>query len=111
MTVRHLGVFLDDPVDVPTAVVDFDAVQVGLADPSCVKQHMEPKQTRFEHQWEIAEVYSFVTYASMWAELMEWVNREEWTSNAGPQTLFFAVVAWLRRRRVLWPGVGALRDE
>ena len=55
MTVRHLSAFLDDPVDVPTAVVDFVAVQVGVADPSCVKRYVERKQTRFEHRWAIAD--------------------------------------------------------
>ena len=78
VTVRHLGAFLDDPVDVPTAVVDFVAVQVGVADPSCVKRYVERKQTRFEYQWEIA-VYGFVTYASMETELLEWVDRQAWT--------------------------------
>ncbi|WP_354236953.1 Tn3 family transposase [Arthrobacter sp. UYEF3] len=111
VTVRHLGAFLDDPLDVPTAVVDFVAVQVGVADPSCVKRYVERKQTRFEHQWEIAEVYGFVTYASMETELLEWVDRQAWTSDVGPKTLFFAAVAWLRGRRVLLPGVSTLRDQ
>jgi hypothetical protein len=55
VTVRFLGAFLDDPLDVPTAVVDFVAGQVGVSDPSCVKRYVERKQTRFEHQWAIAD--------------------------------------------------------
>ncbi|WP_248761245.1 Tn3 family transposase [Pseudarthrobacter sp. SSS035] len=111
VTVRHLGAFLDDPLDVPTAVVDFVAGQVGVADPSSVKRYMERKQTRFEHQWEIAEVCGFVTYASMEAELLEWVDQQAWTSDTGPKTLFYAAVAWLRGHRVLLPGVSTLRDQ
>ena len=56
MTVRHLGTFLEDPLDVPTTVVDYVAGQVGVADPSCVKGYLERRPTRFEHQAEIAEV-------------------------------------------------------
>ncbi|MET3923807.1 hypothetical protein ABIB26_004774 [Arthrobacter sp. UYEF20] len=97
-------------MDVPTAVVDFVAVQVVVHAP-CVKRYVERKQTRFEHQWEIAEVYGFVTYASMETELLAWVDRQAWTSDAGPKTLFFAAVARLRGRRVLLPGVSTLRDQ
>ncbi|CAJ62319.1 putative Transposase TnpA [Frankia alni ACN14a] len=35
VTVRWVGMFLEDPLDVPTAVLDFMAEQLGVADPSC----------------------------------------------------------------------------
>ena len=111
VTVRHLGAFLDDPVDVPTAVVDFVAAQVGVADPSCLKKYVGREKTRFEHQWEIAEVYGFASYSSAEKELLEWVDRQAWTSDAGPKTLFYAAVAWLRGHRVLLPGLSTLRDQ
>jgi hypothetical protein len=31
-------------------VVDYVAEQVGAADPSCLKQYVERRATRFEHQ-------------------------------------------------------------
>lgn len=111
VTVRHLGAFLDDPLDVPTAVIDFVAEQVGVSDPSSVKRYLERKQTRFEHQWEITQVYGFLPYSSMEAELLAWVDHQAWTSDAGPKTLFYAAVAWLRGNRVLLPGVSTLRDQ
>ena len=40
MTVRSLGTFLTDPLDVPMSVLDFVAEQLGIADPSCVKAYM-----------------------------------------------------------------------
>jgi hypothetical protein len=40
-TVRHLGRFLPDVLDVPAVVVDYVAEQVGAADPSCLKQYVE----------------------------------------------------------------------
>jgi hypothetical protein len=59
VTVRHLGRFLEDPLDVPTVVVDYVAPQVDVADPSCVKAYLDRKQTRYDHQDEICEVYRY----------------------------------------------------
>src|SRR4051812_1110901 len=56
VTVRYLGVFLENPIDVPSAVLDFVADQLGIADPSCVKAYTERRNTRFEHAWEITRV-------------------------------------------------------
>jgi hypothetical protein len=64
VTVRHVGPFLADPVDVPTAVADNVAVQVEVAHPSCVKRYLECRPTRFEHRAEIAEVYGYSSFAS-----------------------------------------------
>src|SRR4051812_39544700 len=41
VTVRWVGTFLEDPLEVPTAVLDFVAEQLGIADPSCVKKYTE----------------------------------------------------------------------
>ena len=37
-TVRFLGTFPDDPLDVPSVVLDELAGQLVIADPSCVKR-------------------------------------------------------------------------
>lgn len=37
MTVRHLGIFLEDALEVAATVVDCVAGQVGVVDPPCVK--------------------------------------------------------------------------
>src|SRR5260370_40923412 len=42
VTVRWLGTFLEDPLDVPGGVLDFVAgQQLGMADPSKVKRYTE----------------------------------------------------------------------
>lgn len=41
VTVRWLGTFLTDPLDVPLAVLDYVAAQVEVQDPSCVKRYTE----------------------------------------------------------------------
>ncbi|MEA2589343.1 MAG: hypothetical protein QOH66_2270 [Actinomycetota bacterium] len=57
VTLRYIGTFLADPLDVPTEVVDYLAEQLGISDPSCLKAYMGREKTRFEHQWEIAREY------------------------------------------------------
>ena len=108
MTVRHLGRFLPDVLDVPAVMVDYVAEQVGAADPSCLKQYVERRATRFEHQAEIVTVYGYVSFATARDELAGWLDDLARTSGDGPRALFYAAVAWLRQRQVLLPGVTTL---
>ncbi|GAA0451525.1 transposase [Actinoplanes capillaceus] len=111
VTVRHLGRFLEDPLDVPSVVVDYVASQIGVADPSCVKAYLERKPTRFEHQAEICEVYGYRRYAAVKESLLAWVGDQSWATGDGPKALFYSAVARLRAERVLLPGVTTLRDD
>ena len=71
VTVRHVGAFLGDPLDVPLVVLDYVAAQLGVADPSCVKRYTERDKTRLEHQREIAEVDGCSSFASAEAGLVQ----------------------------------------
>jgi hypothetical protein len=57
VTLRWLGTFLEDPLDVPGAVLDFVADQLDIADPSQVKRCTERRETPFDHQGDIRRVY------------------------------------------------------
>ena len=57
VTVRWLGTFLQDPLEMPAMVADFVAAQLEVADPSQVKRYTGRTKTRFDHQWEIRQVY------------------------------------------------------
>src|SRR5699024_12747364 len=48
-TVRYLGTFLSDPLEAPTAVVDFLAAQLEITDASCVKAYGQRSATQWEH--------------------------------------------------------------
>jgi hypothetical protein len=111
VTVRFLGTFLDDPLDVPNAVVDHVAAQVRVADPSCVKAYLERKQTRYDHQDEICAVYGYTGYPQGKDRLLAWVDDQAWATGDGPKTLFYSAVARLRAERVLLPGVTTLHDD
>ncbi|MBA2897786.1 hypothetical protein HNR30_009192 [Nonomuraea soli] len=58
-TVRHKGLFLEDPLEVPWPVVDYLAEQLGIGDPSQVKRYGERSKTAYEHAWMIRDVYGF----------------------------------------------------
>ncbi|MGH3409528.1 MAG: DUF4158 domain-containing protein [Streptosporangiaceae bacterium] len=111
VTVRHLGRFLEDPLDVPAVVVDYVASQVGVADSSCVKAYPDRKPTRFEHQAEICAVYGYSPYTGAKDRLLAWVGDQAWATGDGPKALFCSAIARLRAERVLLPGVTTLRDD
>jgi len=108
VTVRWLGTFLEDPLDVPGAVLDFVAGQLGISDPSQVKKYTERAKTRFDHQREIRRACGLREFAEAEADLAGWVAARSWTSGDGPKAIFLDAVAWLRERKVLLPGVSTL---
>jgi len=110
VTVRHVGRFLANPLDVPTPVVDYLASQLQVDDASRVKRYLERRNTRYEHQAEIAELYGYRDFSAAEAEFRRWLDDQAWTTGDGPKALFYASVAWLRQQRVLLPGVSTLAE-
>jgi hypothetical protein len=107
-TVRSLGLFLADPLDVPSVVLEYLADQLTVSDPSCVKRYTERRATRFEHAEEIRGVLGLRDFAEAEPELTAWVDARGWTTGDGPKAIFTDAVAWLLDRRVLLPGVTTL---
>ena len=108
VTVRWLGTFLEDPLDVPGEVLDFVAGQLSIADPAVVKRYTERVKTKSDHQQEIRRKYGPRDFADAEAELAEWVAARAWTSGDGPKAIFLDAMTWLRERKVLLPGVTTL---
>jgi hypothetical protein len=73
VTVRRLGTFLEDPLDVPGAVLEFVAEQLGVEDPSQVKRYTERRPTPFDHQREIRRAYEWKDFVSVEEEFAAWV--------------------------------------
>ncbi|MEV6332663.1 Tn3 family transposase [Streptomyces sp. NPDC051909] len=107
-TVRYLGVFLDDPSDIPAEVADYLAEQLGIEDPSVLKAYGERENTRLDHVRELRRLLEYREFAEIEPEVRAWVDARAWTTGEGPKALFDAVVGWLRERRVLLPGVTTL---
>ena len=93
-TVRFVGRFLGDPLDVPSVVVDELADQLAIADPSCVKRYVERSNTRWEHRREICAVDGWRDFGSVREELTRWIDHRAWTTGSGPRR------AWLVARRL-----------
>ena len=51
-TVRYLGVFLPDPLDVPDSVTGYLAGQLEISDPGCVQGSVRPGLAWFVPGWE-----------------------------------------------------------
>jgi len=107
-TVRYLGTFLPDPLEVPAVVLDRLAGQLQIADPSCVKRYAERRTTPFEHRDEIKAAYGLREFSEAEAEFAQWVRSRAWNTGQGPKTMFTDGVQWLRANAVLLPGVTTL---
>ena len=109
-TVRAVGRFLEDPLQVPWPAVEFVAEQLDIADASCVKGYLERPKTAYEHAWEIAERHGYRSFEELSAdvEFGRFLEGRAWTHAEGPVALFEQSVGWLRRHRVLLPGVTVL---
>ena len=107
-TVRSLGVFLADPLEVPGVVLDYLASQLEIADASCVARYVERRTTRFEHTEEIKQARGLRDFAEVARELEDWVDARSWTTGDGPKAIFNDAIGWLFERGVLLPGVTTL---
>ncbi|MFJ7271998.1 Tn3 family transposase [Streptomyces sp. NPDC099050] len=112
-TVRYVGLFLEDPLVVPWPVVEHLTAQLGIEDPSCVKRYTERPKTAYEHAWEIRDAYGYHPYDDPeWGrKFRTFLHGRAWTHAEGPVALFNQAVGWLRRNRVLLPGVSVLARQ
>lgn len=83
VTVRWLGTFLEDPLDVPVVVRDFVAGQLGIDAPGQLAGYAARRATRFEHQWEIRRAFGWRDFADVEGAFVEWVAARSWTSGMG----------------------------
>lgn len=108
-TVRFLGAFLSDSLDVPRGVVDYLAAQLKITDPLVVKKYPQRAPTVHGHAREIRTAYGYRDLAGeLTEELTLFVYSRAWTYGEGLAVLFDHATAWLRRERVLLPGVSVL---
>ncbi len=107
-TVRSLGLFLADPLEVPGVVLEYLASQLEIEDASCVARYVERRTTRFEHAEEIKRARGLRDFAEVTRELEDWVDARAWTTGDGPKAIFNDAIGWLFERGVLLPGVTTL---
>ena len=108
-TVRFLGTFLDDPVDVPAGVAKDMARQLGIADPACLAQYREGG-VRWQHAREIRAGFGYREFTDPHVRfrLTRWLYALCWTGTDRPSVLFDRATVWLVTEKVLLPGASAL---
>jgi len=109
-TVRFLGTFLPNPIDVPPGVLSYVAQQLHITPAACLPRYMERKQTHHAHSAEIQQVYQYWEFHELpWRfRFSRWLYTRTWFSNERPSHLFELTTDWLLERKVLLPGLSTL---
>lgn len=97
----------------PWEAVEYLAGQLGIADASCVKRYPERRSTVYEHAAEIQKRFKYRDFTNRkWGrEFRGFLYGRAWTHAEGPAALFNHAVTWLRKNRVLLPGVSVLARQ
>ncbi len=109
-TVRFLGTFLPDPIDVPPCVVSYVSHQLNITQTGCLHRYMQRKQTHHAHSAEIQKVYQYWEFNTLALRfrLSRWLYTRTWLSNERPSHLFTLATHWLIEHKVLIPGISTL---
>lgn len=110
VSVRFLGTFLENPIDVPLGVIIHVATQLGISDIECLPRYLERSVTHWEHQGEIQQLYGYRDFSGQpghW-QLVRWLYGRAWVGSESPSVLFDLVTARLVEHKILLPGVTVL---
>jgi TnpA family transposase len=113
-TVRFLGTFLPDPIDVPPNVASYVARQLGVpGGPKILARYADRPNTYREHAREIRREYGYKDYPDPVERLglLRFLYARAWLRPDGPTVLFDLATARLAERKVLLPGVTTLARE
>ena len=104
-TVRYLGVFLSDPLDVPPTALQTLARQLYIASMDGLRAYQSGEQ-RWDRVQEICAQYGYVeiTEPLVGWRLTRCLYALCWTGTDRPSVLFERAKAWLMTHKVLLPG-------
>jgi len=108
-TVRYLGTFLDDPMEVPISVLQTLAKQLYVPSFNAIQAYDNGRQ-RLQHTQEICARYGYVdiTNPRVGWRLTRWLYALCWTGTDRPGVLFERAMTWLVTHKVLLPGCSVL---
>ena len=109
-TVRFLGTFLNNPIDVPSNVVHYLAAQLGILETNCLSRYLKRARTHWEHVEEIKRNYGYRDFSSQpehW-RLVRWLYERAWVSAESSSVFFDVTTAQLVENKILLPGVTVL---
>jgi TnpA family transposase len=107
-TVRFLGTFLDNPLDVPGQAIGYLASQLDI-DPKFLTSYRDRQVSR-RHAREIREKYGFRDFGVQpkTFHLIRWLYTRAWLTDERPTLLFDMATSWLLDQKILLPGVSVL---
>lgn len=109
-TVRFLGTFLANPIEVPKTVVDYLAQQLNLSDGTSLSRYLDRSPTHREHAGLIQRHYGyrdFSTQPEHW-RFVRWLYERAWVGTEAPSVLFDIATTQLLEQKILLPGVSVL---
>ncbi len=62
-TVRFLGTFLANPIDIPSIITGYIGKQLNISDISCLPRYMKRSKTHEEHANDIKQYYGYKDFA------------------------------------------------
>jgi len=108
-TVRFIGTFLANPIQVPAIVKQYIASQLMIDDYSDLDNYLQRKATRLAHVKEIKKRYGYQTFDNAWQlRLSRWLYSQFWFGTERPGMMFERAIAWLSERKILLPGITVL---
>lgn len=109
-SVRFLGTFLDNPIDVPSGVIAHLATQLQISNPACLPSYLERSNTHWDHAQEIRQHEGYREFSDQpehW-RFIRWLYGRVWVGVEAPSVLFDVATAQLVERKILLPGVTVL---
>jgi hypothetical protein len=108
-TVRYLGTFLDNPLAVPSSVMQTLARQLPSADLDGLQAYLEGDR-RWDHVASIRAYYGYsdITEPRVGFRLSRWLFALCWTGTERPSVLFERTTIWLLAHKILLPGCSTL---
>ena len=108
-TVRYLGTFLDDPIAVPSSVLQSLSHQLDIHTLEGLQSYRNGEQ-REEHVTKIRKRYGYgdITEPRVGFRMTRWLYGVCWTGTERLSALFDRATAWLLAHKILLPGVTTL---
>jgi hypothetical protein len=108
-TVRYLGTFLDDPIAVPSSVLQSLSQQLAIHTLDGLQSYRKGEQ-REEHVTKIRKRYGYgdITERQVGFRMTRWLYGVCWTGTERLGALFDRATAWLLAHKILLPGVTTL---
>jgi hypothetical protein len=104
-TVRYLGTFLSNPVDVPDYVIEYLSKQLNIK--KDILSLYKNSDTHLSHKLEIKSVFgyhNFIEQPYHW-RLIRWLYNHTWLNPERPSIFFERTIIRCRNQKILLPGI------